>query len=308
VSDAVLPSRGTCFGFDVRSTEPLAYLRHGTGEPLRVSTVVHRGRPSRETLLSWRKPADPYRASLYRDGDAFRLWIGGGGWYVVDPARGAIDMPAGGDVLRREERLWGIPALLCFRRRGDLPLHAAAVEVGGAAVLLAGPRMAGKTTLAAAFHRAGHRVLAEDLTCIRVGDHPAVIPGPAMLRVRHDAAAGLGLAHDAAHPRSRDRVHVAIDPARRGDCTPVPLAGVALLRIGDEIHMREADVHDAVRDLWGLNFRLPTDDDRAASFGAIADVVSRVRVWDLRRPIAFDALDDVVAHIVDRVEAFEAVV
>ena len=33
--------------------------------------------------------------------------------------------------------------------------------------------------MAAAFHRAGHRVLSEDTTCVRLGPEPAVVPGPA---------------------------------------------------------------------------------------------------------------------------------
>ena len=47
--------------------------------------------------------------------------------------------------------------------------------------------------MAAAFHRAGHRVLSEDTTCVRLGPEQAVVPGPAMLRVRHDVAAELEL-------------------------------------------------------------------------------------------------------------------
>ena len=57
--------------------------------------------------------------------------------------------------------------MLCFRARGDTALHAAAVEVDGQAVVLGAPGTFGKTTLAAAFHAAGHRLLSEDTTCIR---------------------------------------------------------------------------------------------------------------------------------------------
>ena len=81
--------------------------------------------------------------------------------------------------------------------------------------------------MAAAFHRAGHRVLSEDTTCVRLGPEPAVVPGPAMLRVRHDVAAELELPSVRRVGESDDRVHYAlVDP---GDCEPVPVRAVVFL-------------------------------------------------------------------------------
>ena len=146
-----------------------------------------------------------------------------------------MTLPDTENVVRREERLWSIPAMLCFLARGDAALHAAAVEVDGQAVVLAAPGSFGKTTLAAAFHAAGHRLLSEDTTCIRGAEAPLVVPGPAMLRLRHDVAEQLEIPN--ATPVGTvedDRVHLALDPAVRGDCSPVPLRAIVLLRHADE--------------------------------------------------------------------------
>ena len=288
---------GACYGFEVRSALPFRYLREGSGDPLEVTAPAPEGEgPEDVLLIEWLATEElPLEARLYSDGRSFRLWIGGGGWFSVEPEEGRIEAPADG-WLRTEERLWGIPALLCFRARGDLPLHAAAVEAEGEAVLVAAPRTYGKTTMAAAFHRNGHRVLSEDTSCVRLGPEPEVVPGPAMLRVRPDVARALEL------PRARrvgtedDRVHYALDEP--GDCTPVRLRAVVFLAESEGApELEPVQQPEAIRDLWALSFRLPTEEDVGRSFADVADLASTVPAFRLRRSLALDALDDHVARV-----------
>lgn len=65
-----------------------------------------------------------------------------------------------------------------LRRRGITPLHACAVEIGGAAVAISGPGGAGKSTTAAALALQGTPVLCEDVTplCEKDGEF-YVLPG-----------------------------------------------------------------------------------------------------------------------------------
>ncbi len=284
-------SVGGCYGFDVRSSVPLEYLRTGGGEPLEIAAPAAEGPRADDALLVEWEPAPerPLEARLYSDGRSFRLWIGDGGWFSIEPADGRIEVPADGG-LRREERLWGIPSLLCFLARGDLPLHAAAVETDGGALIVAAPRTYGKTTMAAAFHRAGRRVLSEDTTCVRLGPEPAVVPGPAMLRVRHDVAAELELPSVRRVGESEDRVHYALESP--GDCEPVPVRGVVFLDAADEARLEPVDRAEALRDLWALSFRLPTEDDVGRSFAGVTDLAAAVPVWRLSRPLDLRAIDD----------------
>jgi hypothetical protein len=270
---------GTCYGFAVRSDLPLAYLRGGAGDPLEIRAPAPEGEaPDDVLLIEWQAgPERPLEAKLWSDGRRFRLWIGDGGWFAVDPAEPRIDVPADGGI-RREERLWGIPALLCFLARGDLPLHAAACEVDGGAVVLAAPRTYGKTTMAASFHRAGHRVLSEDTACVRLGPDAAVMPGARL--VGEDS----------------DRVHYVLESP--GDCEPVPLRAIVFLDEGDSAALEPVEPPEALRDLWALSFRLPTEEDVGRSFAAVADLTAAVPVLRLRRPLALDALADHVALVV----------
>lgn len=288
---------GTCFGFAVRSELPFHYLRGGAGEPLDIVAGANGGAEpdgDGELVFEWTpSPRFPLAGRLLRAAPGFRLWVDTWGWFLVDPQARCVSLPQTDNVVRREERLWSIPAMLCMLARGDSALHAAAVEIDGRAVVLAAPGTFGKTTLAAAVHAAGHRLLSEDTTCVRLApEATCVVPGPAMLRLRHDVAQELQVPHARAIGSVEDdRVHLALDPARRGDCTPVPLRAVVLLRRCDEgVRIEPATPAEAVRDLWALSFRLPTEPDRARCFAAVAGLARAVPIWNLHRPLRFDEL------------------
>jgi hypothetical protein len=289
----------TCYGFEVRSPLALRYLRPGSGTPLTVTEGEDPLLPDGEPVRRWiPRPHHPFEADLYRDGGLFKLWIKGTGVYLIDPATPAIQVPADAEPVSREERLWGFPAALCFIQRGDLPLHAAAVEAGGRSLLLAAPGRFGKTTLAGAFLRAGHRVLSEDISCLS-GRPPSVIPGPAMLRVRHDSFERLDFPGTHRIGADEDRVHLAFDDGARGDGEPVPLAGIVLLRKGDgPTTLERVAGPDAVQDLWALSFKISTEADRIRCFEAVVDLADRVPVWNLSRPLVYGEIDELVDSLV----------
>src|SRR5712691_7376244 len=224
----------SAFGFRVRCQPPLRLLRSGGGvETLEVGTAPEpRKRPETAPLADWMLAGADHeaRGTLYRVDRGFEFWVTDVGAYHIDPERGCIEIPESDNEILREQRLWGIPAALCFMHRGDVPLHAAAVEVGGGAVVLAAPRRHGKTTLALAFHKHGYRLLTEDLTCCRFNRGPELLPGPALVRIRPDVYDG--------HPplgthvvlARLDRVYLALDDDQRGSGAPVPIRAIIFLR------------------------------------------------------------------------------
>ena len=243
-------------------------------------------------------PEHPFHAKLFSDGSDWRLWVAGTGTYVVRPHEPAIAVPAAAHPVQREERMWGVPAVLCFRLRGDHSLHAAAVQIGDRVLAFAAPGRFGKTTMATAFVAAGHRLLSEDSTCVRLDPQPAVVPGPAMLRIRPDTFERLRLPDVDVVFRDDDRVHVAFDVSDRGDGAPVPLAGIVLLRVADGISIDRVASVDAIPDLFTLSLHVPSDDDRTRAFDAVTRLADEVPIWNLRRPLRYDALDDVIEAVV----------
>lgn len=295
---------GTCFGFAVRSSLPFHFLRGGDGEPMDVSVQSRaENAADGQLIVRWSPTVErPFEVRLYRSEHGFGVWIPDSGWYEVDIDARSVTIPDDADAVRREERLWGVPATLLLLARADLSLHAAAVEVDGQAIVLAAPGTFGKTTLAAAFVSAGYRLLSEDVTCVRTLDGPHVVPGPAMLRVRRDVAERIAIENVHRLTESEHRVHFAVDEQLRGDCSPLPLRAVVLLRLSDDGHRVEtADAAAAVRDLWCLAATLPTDRDRTHSFAASAELVRSVPVWNFFRPLRYEELPNTIEFLVDHV-------
>jgi hypothetical protein len=288
---------GTCFGFSVRSELAFRLLRQGSGEPLIVSTHADQdAHPRGRLVLRWTlKGEDALYAELYQDGRSFRLWIADTGWFHVDPQVPSVSVPENGNAVRREVRLWGMPAVLCFLARGDLPLHAAAVEVQDEAVLLAAPGSFGKSTLAAGFARAGFRVLSEDTSCVRTSPRPSVIPGPAVLRLREGVAGHVEIPGAERLEAEDERLHLALKAEARGGCDPVPLRAVVFLRPdGVPAKLERVPAAQAIPDLYTLCFRLPGREDAARAFAGVSDLARSVPAWNLNYPLRLEDLDSTV--------------
>lgn len=292
-------SAGTCFGYSIRSDIEFHLLRGGVGEPLTV--VEHDGRdePAGEPLLEWfPRPGHDFAARLYAhpDGGEVRFWIDDIGCFSIDPEARRIAAPSAADGARREARLWGLPTALCFITRRDLSIHAAAVEIEGRALLLGAPGGFGKTTLAAACHRSGHRLLSEDMSCCRPSDG-TVLPGPALLRVRPDVYERIDLPGTHLLTQDAGRVYLALDPQRRCSADPVPLAAIVTLHLGDRIGVTPIPAAEILPDLWSLNFNLPFDSDRLRAFDGITALAAKVPGYRLERSLRFDNLEEVVDRL-----------
>lgn len=81
-----------------------------------------------------------------------------------------------------------------LHQRGTVPLHLAAVVLGGHAVGFAGPPAAGKSSLACALADRGHSLLTDDLAALRwdANGRPLLLPGPARMRIWGSSARALG--------------------------------------------------------------------------------------------------------------------
>ena len=258
--------------------------------------------PNDPPLLEWdlRDDGRDVRARLYRHAHGYQLRIAGGMTCLVDPRARTIHLKPDPAANVWELGLFGLPALLCFTYRGDLALHAAAVEVNDGAVLFAAPGHHGKTTLALAFHRSGHRVLSEDLACCRLTPEPAILPGPALLRLRPDMYDGAAPAGTRLVSARRDRIYLELDEARRGAGAPVPIRAIVLLQEStDGVRLQQIGGVNALPDLWALSFRIPGDHSLRRNFTQLTDLLTKVPVWNLRRPLSRASLDLTVARVLE---------
>lgn len=292
------PSQGSCVGFDIRSRLTFQGLRAGGGTPLYVAERTDL-QPIGDLIRTWvSRPDNPFHARLFRDGHRYAFWSSDAGWYHIDPTIPSISVTSGADPLRRELRMFGVPTAICTLAQGDVSIHASAVEIHGQGVLLAGPSKYGKTTLAAAFAQAGHRLLSEDSTRCSTNGPPAIWPGPAVIRLRADVAGYLRVPGAHAASAEEGRVPLVLDERSRGDGGPVPLRAIVILRQDPEAtRLQPAPAVEAVRDLLALTFDLPTSSSRALSFARVTDLTAQVDVLNLYRPLTMESLDDVVVLV-----------
>jgi hypothetical protein len=141
------------------------------------------------------------------DGRA-RLSIAGVADYLIEDGRRIIIAPH----MRRDApdiRLFLLGAAFGYlcHQRGPLPIHAAALDIDGRGVMLAGISGAGKSTLASAFVQRGHRLLSDDISPIELkADGTAtILPAIASIRLWPDSARNAGLDPDTLE-RVRDTV------------------------------------------------------------------------------------------------------
>lgn len=303
-SSARVSTTPSVFGFSVRSSVPLRFLRHGGGaESLEVlEDESPETQQEGELLGEWPLQGTSYPASakLFRIPGGYEYVTSDAGRFRIDVERSRIEVPRDGDHLLREQRLHGMPMILSFLSRGDISLHAAAVEIGSAAVILAAPSRYGKSTLALAFQRGGHRVLSEDLICCRPSSGEA-IPGPALLRIRPDVyprELPEGLFVAAERP---DRVFVGFDPAHAGSGAPVPIGAIVFLRESTTLAVEPVQPTTVLKDLWRLSFRTGTEEGRAESFQRLTRLAGSTPSWNVSRPLTLNALDATVDLVRNKV-------
>lgn len=185
-------------------------------------------------------------------------------------------------------------------QRGLLVLHASSVVVDGRAVVFIGPRTAGKSTTAAAFHTHGYPVLADDIVGIRHDeDPPMVVPGVPELRLSQEAATALNLesAVSPDHDRGKRKWHQQVD----GASEPHPLACCYALEEGDSIAVEPLSGSEQffrlTRHAYHHGFLSETA-MTPTGFRQCSTVVERVPVRRLRRPKRYDLISSLVDTVV----------
>lgn len=176
--------------------------------------------------------------------DVGRYRIESGSRITVEPKPGVPD---------RNVRLFLLGSAFgaLLHQRGLLPLHANAVEIGGAAVAFMGESGAGKSTLAAWFHDRGYRVVADDVCVVGFDKHgqPFATPGLPRLRLWAEALELMGRG-TAGFQRSY------VDTTRQLDKFDVPIdAGqVALSHMQlSALYVLEASDRFSVVRLYGID-------------------------------------------------------
>jgi hypothetical protein len=257
-------------------------------------------------------PIDPARwfhDRVLPDGGRYLCWTGlfeflverGGRRILARPLAGAPAMPRA-----FETYLLGQVLSFALLAQGREPLHATCVVVGGEAIGFLGDCGQGKSTLAAAFVRGGHRLLTDDLLVLGAARGRFLAhPGPARIKLFPHAARGvLGRAFAGSPMNGRTRKLVIPlgdgrePPGRRA----VPLRALYVVRVGPvsaPVTLRRLTPQEAFVELTRNTFN--ACDVGPRRLGRQLDVAARmalaVPVSCLSYPRGFDRLVRVRAAV-----------
>ena len=184
-----------------------------------------------------------------------------------------------------------------MRQRGMLVLHANAVLTQAGAVVFSGASGSGKSSTLAALLRLGHRMLADDMTAIRMdeGGVATVVPGIAQFNLPGEAATSLNQSTDGMAQRRGRRVKITIPAAVAA--APAPLRALYLLQpeAGTTCVRREPVTGAAKFALLQASLYGPVHQaDRQAFFPLEVALLSKTPVYRLVRPLDRWTMDDVL--------------
>jgi hypothetical protein len=174
-------------------------------------------------------------------GDRFLFQVPGVARFLLSAGREILFEPASG-VAAGDVSIFLIGTVfgILLHQRGEIVLHASAVQVNGRAVLFCGSSGAGKSTLAAALAQRGFPLVADDLCAITLaaGAPPMVQPDGRHLKLWAQAIEELDLAAKRGAPVRNKLQKFFVEPTALAEPLPEPMSEP--LPLGVVYALREA--------------------------------------------------------------------
>jgi hypothetical protein len=243
--------------------------------------------------------------SIKSDGTAFLNFHGYFRMLIFPAGTAVIDVQPDVPIVEIEGYLLSYVAGLILHQRGQLPLHASCVVVDERAIAICGRSGRGKSTLAAAFVRAGHRLLSDDIVVVGFpdGGDAVAVPGSPHLRLNPDSIWANGLDPTGIFEgRAEDQKRIWRREAT--DFAPVPLAALIRLELAPEgcrPQLTRLSGPGAILPLQDVVYRLRLG-CRLGRGGDIAfaalRLAGKLAIHQLDRPQGLEGLDQTVAQII----------
>lgn len=243
---------------------------------------------------------------FYRHGADYLLRFPGlADFEIAADGRGVRCWPVPGVPSSTLEHLYFNQVLpLALSRQGRLVLHGAALETDGGALAFVGMSGRGKSTLAASFALAGHRLLTDDRLEVEAHESDVLArPSHPSIRLWDDSRQALiGADVPAAPPlQFSAKVRLLAGGGLAFCAEPLPLRGLYFLGDGavDAPAIRPVNGREALVELARNAFLLDVEarDLIAAHFERLSWMARRPMFYRLDYPRRFDALDRVRSAI-----------
>ena len=289
----------TAYGLGIHSFLPLPEL---ICEEQKADVIFRLGRVDGSSLHTvdemHRFKADSSEAHYFMEGVG--SFLARGGQEIIVDARPDAD--------ERVVRLCLLgPALaLILHQRQRLVLHASAVTVGDKAIVFLGGQGWGKSTLAAALHVRGYKMLADDVTAIQMdSDCPKVLPGFPQLKLWPDAVTALGDSPETLPLLHPDFAKRAFRVTAGFPRSPLPLKHIYVLATGEYLKIESLRPQEAMLELirhsYAARFgnHLLQATGMATHFKHCVALVQNATFYRFRRPASLSVLDEHVSMLIN---------
>ena len=267
-------------------------------------------------VLCWKDPASSLSVSYVRaaNGDYYRLRLGS--ILIVDilPDRRVVASPQC-DVAKSTIEHFMEDQILprVSAQAGHFVVHAGAVGLGEAAILLLGPSGRGKSTLASSFHQSGSALIGDDAMIVSAFDSKYhVEPVYRSLRLLPDSIAALvpagTITSDVVESFSKQRIDVAVPAGEGSDSLPIrAVFALGMPTDSDRIALAPMTPANACMALVESCFALdPSDTSRARERLSYASSLARaVPTFEIAYPRKYSQLPKVRQAILEQVAALE---
>ncbi|AKD55563.1 phosphoenolpyruvate carboxykinase (ATP) [Spirosoma radiotolerans] len=186
---------------------------------------------------------------------------------------------------------------LVLYQRGLFLLHGSAVQVGHDAAVYLGIPGAGKSTTAAAFGKAGHTVLTDDLVAIQLIDNnPFVVPAFGQYKIWKNTVDGLAFDESVLEPSFEGATKYLVNqPLATFPRNPVPLRSITLL-YPQNSRKRSEPIRPLLAPVellkhFPLPIQLLTGTYLQTHFQQALRIAQVAAINQLKRPNGFDALE-----------------
>jgi hypothetical protein len=260
---------------------PYRYYVHGVG----IQSEVPLGLPYDESVppdLTIRFTDDDVPPSAAADEELVR-YDGGATYRIAGGARVTAYMQPPADEAALEF-LTGPAIAIALFQRGCAVLHASCINVGNQLVAFVGQSGAGKSVMAAALIRRGHKLVADDF--IAFSGDGFIHHGIPRIRLWPEAARSLGM-HDATLP---DKLAITVDGHTQVGSTPL----VFLLTSGFEDTITPLRRHDTLYQLLSNSYCVSLLESlhMAGEFTRWSNVARAIECYQLTRKQGMDRVDE----------------
>jgi hypothetical protein len=224
-----------------------------------------------------------------------------------------IDPNPGADKRAIRLCLLGPLLALILHQRQLLVLHASAVANGDKAIVFLGGHGWGKSTLAAALHLQGQKMLADDVTAIQMDSNcPKVLPGFPQFKLWPNAVTALGENPEALPVLQPDFAKRAFRVTACLPRGPLPLKHIYVLATGEHLEIESLRPQEALLELIRHSYASHFGNHLFHATGIVthfkqcARLVQNVRLHRFRRPASLSTIDEHASMLIREISRDES--